>query len=201
MGETSLGYLRSLMAEQIDIEIKGLERAIAKIGRFEHEGVSSIARRAVERGATVAEATAKYHVPRSPGGSRYGSFTSDGAPGKLAGSIKKHPFEIISSRLDGIPYEMEASVTAGGIEAPYARAVESGSGIYRESINDIFTFAYGPIVPRRAKAMRWRDDMGFWHTAVSVKGQRPQRFMEKSRDEAEGILRLEYGSGRITFDI
>ena len=99
-----------------------------------------------------------------------------------------------------ISYGMEASVTAGGLEAPYASAVEHGSGIYRESINDLFTFAYGPIVPRRAKAMRWRDDMGFWHTAVSVKGQKPQRFMERSRDEAEGILRLEYESGGITFD-
>lgn len=185
----------------IEIDIKGLEKAIAKMGRYERDGVSSVMRQAVEIGAHTAFETAHIHVPHSPGGSRYGRFTSSGKPGRLAESIEISHLETRALYPDGGVVEMEQSVSVGGVKAPYASAVEAGSGIYRESINDTFTFGYGMIKARHGKGMKWRDDLGHWHRRAEVKGQKPQRFMEKSKDEALGVLEIAAGSGRIRFDI
>ncbi len=61
-----------------------------------------------------------------------------------------------------------------GKRAFYAPFVNWGTGIYKGRAN---------IVPLNAKRLAWRTKEGKWVSAKSVKGQPPQRMLERAADD------------------
>jgi hypothetical protein len=73
--------------------------------------------------------------------------------------------------------EMFSSV---GTNLRYGVYQEFGTGIYAGN---------PPIRPKRAKVLRWKSKGGKLIFAKQVKGSRPTKFMQKSRDDTQPLLR------------
>lgn len=61
-------------------------------------------------------------------------------------------------------------------------------GVYQEFGTGIYV-GNPPIRPKRAKMLRWKSKGGKWIFAKQVKGTRPTKFMQKSREETSPFLR------------
>lgn len=65
--------------------------------------------------------------------------------------------------------------------APYGAYVHNGTGVYGPR--------HSPIVPKTAQLLRWKGLDGKWHSAKSVRGMKPDKFLYHAFDGAKKAIR------------